>query len=43
VVTCLYLWGLLERRDKTVLGMGIDSAAVLVLYVGGMIIFSFIR
>jgi cation:H+ antiporter len=42
-VTCLYLWGLLERRDKTILGMGVDSAAVLVLYVGGMIIFSFIR
>jgi cation:H+ antiporter len=42
-VTCLYLWGLLERRDKTVLGMGIDSVAVLVLYVGGLIVLYIIR
>lgn len=43
VVTCLYLWGLLERRDKTVLGMGIDSIAVLVLYLGGLVVLYFIR
>jgi len=43
VVTCLYLWGLLERRDHTILGMGIDSAAVLVLYTGGMVVLYLVR
>lgn len=43
VVTCCYLWGLLERRDQTVLGMGIDSAAVLLFYIGGMVLFYFMR
>jgi cation:H+ antiporter len=42
VVTCVYLWGMLERRNRTILGMGIDSAAVLVLYIGGMVVFYFI-
>ena len=37
VVTCLYLLGLLERRDRTVLGMGIDSFAVLVVYATGLV------
>jgi cation:H+ antiporter len=36
VVTCVYLWGLLERRDKTVFGMGVDSALVLIFYLGGL-------
>ncbi|QDV64074.1 putative calcium/sodium:proton antiporter [Crateriforma conspicua] len=40
LVTCLYLWGVLERRDKTFLGMGIDSFAVLVVYAIGMTIYS---
>jgi cation:H+ antiporter len=35
VVTCVFLCGLLERRDRTVLGMGVDSAAVLVIYAVG--------
>lgn len=35
VVTCIYLWGLLERRDRTFLRMGVDSAAVLVVYIAG--------
>jgi cation:H+ antiporter len=43
VVTCAYLWGILERRDRTILGMGQDSAAVLVIYVGGMAVYYFIR
>jgi hypothetical protein len=29
IVTCAYLWGMLERKDKTFLGMGIASAIVL--------------
>jgi cation:H+ antiporter len=36
VVTCIFLLGLLERRDRTVLGMGVDSLAVLVVYTTGL-------
>ncbi|GAA5508206.1 sodium:calcium antiporter [Novipirellula caenicola] len=39
VVTSLYLWGILERRDKTVLGMGVDSFAVLATYAAGLAVF----
>ncbi len=39
VVTSLYLWGILERRDKTILGMGVDSLTVLVVYVCGLAIY----
>jgi cation:H+ antiporter len=42
LATCIYLWGILERRDKTVLGMGYDSAAVLVVYLSGMILYYFL-
>ena len=37
VVTCIFLLGLLERRDRTVLGMGIDSLAVLGVYIVGLV------
>jgi cation:H+ antiporter len=37
VVTCIYLWGLVERRDRTFLRMGIDSALVLLVYCGGLV------
>jgi cation:H+ antiporter len=36
VVTGLLLIGLVERRDQTILRMGLDSAAVLIVYVGGL-------
>tara|TARA_R110002072_G_scaffold13426_2_gene56386 strand:+ start:25802 stop:26947 length:1146 start_codon:yes stop_codon:yes gene_type:complete len=39
VVTGVYLWGILERRDKTVFGMGVDSFAVMVVYLGGLAIY----
>ncbi|MCC9642010.1 sodium:calcium antiporter [Rhodopirellula sp. JC740] len=39
VVTSLYLWGILERRDRTILGMGYDSFTVLLTYVGGLAIY----
>jgi cation:H+ antiporter len=35
-MTCFYVLGILERADRTVLGIGWDSALALVLYVGGM-------
>ncbi|WP_236621294.1 hypothetical protein [Rhodopirellula sallentina] len=39
IVTCLYLCGILERRDRTILGMGVDSFAVLIAYLGGLSIY----
>jgi cation:H+ antiporter len=36
VLTSIYLIGLLERRDRTVARMGIDSFAVLIVYAGGL-------
>lgn len=36
IVTCIFLLGLLERRDRTVLGMGVDSLLVLIVYVAGL-------
>ncbi|HET8729125.1 MAG TPA: sodium:calcium antiporter [Alphaproteobacteria bacterium] len=35
-VTTIYLAGLVERRDKAILRMGVDSLAVLGTYVGGL-------
>ena len=35
IVTCIFLLGLLERRDRTVFGMGVDSVVVLIIYVAG--------
>jgi cation:H+ antiporter len=43
VLTCVYLWGLLERRDRTVARMGYDSVAVIMLYLGGLVVFYFVR
>jgi cation:H+ antiporter len=36
VVTTLYMAGLVERRDRTLLRMGYDSLAVLATYLGGV-------
>ena len=41
IATVFFLWGILERRNRTVFGMGIDSAMVLATYVGGMLIYYF--
>ena len=43
IVTCIYLLGLLERRNRTIGRMGIDSAAVLVTYVVGVVGLYFLR
>lgn len=42
MVTSVYLWGILERRDRTVLGFGQDSLVVLLLYLSGMTLFYFL-
>lgn len=36
LVTAIYLVGLIERRDPVVLGIGLDTLAVVVTYLGGL-------
>jgi cation:H+ antiporter len=36
LMTCVYLWGLMERDNRTIAGIGWDSALALAIYVGGM-------
>lgn len=43
VLTIFYLWGLVERQDRTIFGVGIDSALVLVTYIAGLIVLYLIR
>jgi cation:H+ antiporter len=43
LVTVLYVAGLAERRDRTILRMGIDSLAVIVCYLGGVAILYSLR
>lgn len=38
-LTCIYLWGALERKDRAILGLGIDSALVLLTYAGGILLY----
>jgi cation:H+ antiporter len=43
VLTAFYLVGMLERRDRTILRMGIDSVAVLITYGAGVAVLHGIR
>lgn len=43
VVTCIFLWGMLERRDKTFLRMGVDSTTVILVYIAGTIVLYSLR
>ena len=43
LVTCAYLWGLVERSNRTVLRLGVDSATVLALYVSGVVVLYLVR
>ena len=36
VLTCIYLWGLLEHEDRSLARVGVDSATVVLLYFAGM-------
>ena len=38
ILTAIYLWGVLERRDRRLLSFGRDSAIVLVAYVVGILL-----
>jgi cation:H+ antiporter len=42
-VTMMFVAGVAERRDRTILRMGIDSAGVLVTYLGSLVILYFLR
>lgn len=42
-LTALFVIGMAERGDKTILSMGLDSAAVLVCYFAGLIVLFFLR
>jgi cation:H+ antiporter len=43
VLTAVYLAGLIERRHKSVLGVGMDSLIVLLAYVGGLVLLFSLR
>lgn len=43
IVTCIFLIGLLERRNRTIWGMGVDSLLVLVAYVVGLAALYYLR
>lgn len=43
VLTAVYLMGLIERKDRTILGLGYDSFAVLVLYAGSLAVMYLLR
>jgi cation:H+ antiporter len=42
IMTTIYLWGMLERQDRTILGVGRDSAAAVLVYLVGMTVLYFI-
>lgn len=41
-MTCIYLWGLMERENRTLGRIGWDSAAALLTYAGGMAVLHFL-
>ena len=43
IMTAVYLWGLMERENKNVLGIGIDSAACIFIYMGAMTVLYFMN
>lgn len=42
LMTCIYLWGMLERENRTIFGVGWDSAAAAIVYIGGMSVLYFL-
>lgn len=43
VLTGIFLAGIAERRDRTILRMGTDSALVLIAYIGGLVLLYSLR
>lgn len=42
VLTCIFVIGLLERKDKTIARMGYDSFGVLLIYIAGVVLLYFV-
>jgi cation:H+ antiporter len=42
VVTAYYILGLLARREKKMLGLGPDSLVVLLTYIGGVVLLTYV-
>lgn len=42
-MTCIYVWGMIEREDRTVLRLGWDSVVVTLVYGVGMTVLYFIQ
>jgi cation:H+ antiporter len=42
-MTCIYLWGLAERQNRTVLRVGWDSAAAAALYLMAVVVLYFVQ
>jgi cation:H+ antiporter len=38
ILTCVFLWGLLERDNQTIYRMGVDSTIVISIYFGGLLL-----
>lgn len=43
IMTSIYLWGMLERRDRTIFKLGIDSVMAVCVYVAGMTVLFFLE
>ncbi|MHA1158499.1 MAG: sodium:calcium antiporter, partial [Alphaproteobacteria bacterium] len=43
VLTAIYVIGLINRRNRTILRMGYDSALVVVVYFGGLLLLNSVR
>jgi cation:H+ antiporter len=43
LVTAVHLAGIMERRDRTIFGMGIDSVAAIAVYLGSLAVLYAIR
>jgi cation:H+ antiporter len=43
IMTCIFLWGLLEHENRTILRFGWDSGAVLLVFAGGVTVLYFIQ
>ncbi|HEX2167661.1 MAG TPA: hypothetical protein VHG09_10560 [Longimicrobiales bacterium] len=43
ILTTVYLAGLIERRDRVILRMGVDSVAVVVIYCAGLVLLYHLR
>ena len=42
IVTTCYIFGLLARREKKVVGLGPDSPVVLLTYIGGVVLLTYV-